>query len=189
MKKNIALIALFAVLMIAFSGCVGNNTPAANGTGPDNPKANVISGQNVSEISKIKNLPSGFEYIGSPSLSTDDIKANYKAENVSGVQRISEGLYRDSNNSNYYLDVIELENKESANNFISAFKSSFPPLNEVSRFEEESFNGHSATRITDFITEAAKTVPRYIYIWNNENYVLVVSGSTADNSSDRKSVV
>ena len=32
MKKSIALISVFAVLMIAFSGCVGNNTPAANGT-------------------------------------------------------------------------------------------------------------------------------------------------------------
>lgn len=190
MKKNIALISVFAVLMIAFSGCVGNNTPAANGTGSDNPKTNVTSGENASEMSKIKTLPAGFEYVGSLSLSTDEIKTNYKAENVSGILGGSEGLYKgsnnSSNNSDFYVDVIQLENKEAANNFISAYKSSFPPLNGSSRFAEESFNGHSATRITDYITEAAKSVPRYYYVWNNENYVLVVSGSTSDNSPVRQ---
>jgi hypothetical protein len=198
MKKNIALISVFAVLMIAFSGCVGNNTPAANGTGVDNKtsvangtgsdisKANVISGENASEVSKIKNLPSGFEYVGSFSLSTNEIKSNYKAENVSGVLGGYEGLYKgsnnSSNNSDYYVDVIQFENKEAASNFISAYKSSFQPLNGSSPFVEESFNGHTATRITDYITEAGQTVPRYYYVWNSENYVLVVSGSTADNS-------
>jgi hypothetical protein len=186
MKKNIALISVFAVLMIAFSGCVSNNTPAANGTGSDNPKAIAISGQNVSEISKIKNLPAGFEYVGNPSLSVDEIKTTYKASNVSGILGVSEGLYKGSNNTDFVVDVIQLENKEAANNFISAYKSSFTPLNNVSRFAEESFNGHSVTRITDFTFEAEKTVPRYIYIWNNENYVLAVSGSTSDMSLVRQ---
>lgn len=186
MEKKIALISVFAVLMIAFSGCVGNNTPAANGTGPDNAKANVISGENLSEISKIKNLPAGFEYVGSLSLSTDEIKTDYKAENVSGILRGSEGLYKGSNNSDFYIDVIQLENKEAANNFISTYKSSFPPLKEGSRFTEDSFNGHSAVRITNYVTDAAKEVPRYSYIWNNENYVLVVSGNTVDDSLVRQ---
>lgn len=186
MKKNIALISVLAVLMIAFSGCVSNNTPKANGTGSDNPKANAISGENVSEISKIKNLPAGFEYVGNLSLSADEIKTNYRASNVSGILGGSEGLYKGSNNSDFYVDVIQFENKEAANNLISAYKSSFTPLNNVSRFAEESFNGHSATRITDFNVEAGKTVPRYYYIWNNENYVLAVSGSTADISLVRQ---
>ena len=186
MKKNIAIISVFAVLMIAFSGCVGNNTPAANGTGPDNPKANVTSGENASEMSKIKNLPAGFEYMGSPPLSTDEIKTNYKAENVSGLLGGSEGTYKGSNNTDFYIDVIQLENKEAASNFISTYKSSFTPLNNVSRFAEESFNGHSAVRITDYNIEAGKTVPRYYYVWNNESYVLVVSGNTADDSLVRQ---
>jgi hypothetical protein len=186
MKKNIALISIFAVLMIAFSGCVGNNNSTANSTGSDNPKTSSISGQNVSEISKIKNLPAGFEYVGSPSLSVDDIKTTYRASNVSGILGGSEGLYKGSNNTDFVVDVIQLENKEAASNFISAYKSSFTPLNNVSRFEEESINGHSVIRIADFTFEAEKTVPRYIYIWNNENYVLVVSGSTSDMSLVRK---
>ncbi len=186
MKKNIALISIFAVLMIAFSGCVGNNNSTANSTGSDNPKTSSISGQNISEISKIKNLPAGFEYVGSPSLSVDDIKTTYNVSNVSGILGGSEGLYKGSNNTDFVVDVIKLENKEAASNFISAYKSSFTPLNNVSRFAEESINGHSVTRITDFTFEAEKTVPRYHYIWNNDNYVLVVSGSTSDMSLVRK---
>lgn len=165
--------------MIAFSGCVSNNTPAANGTGSDNlTKAKAISSENASEVSKIKNLPAGFEYVGSPSLSTDEIKTNYKAENVSGILGGAEGLYKGSNNTDFYMDVIQLENKGAATNFISAYTSSFQPLNGIPRFVEESFNGHNATRITNVITEAGNESLRYIYIWNNENYVLAVSGST-----------
>ncbi|MHB8100662.1 MAG: hypothetical protein ACYDEF_00400 [Methanosarcina sp.] len=186
MKKSTALLSLFAVLMIAFSGCVGNNTPAANGTNSDNPKANVISGEDAAGISKIKNMSAGFEYVGNISLSTDVIKNNYNAENVSGILGGSEGFYKGSNNSDFYIDVIQFENKEAANNFISTYKSSFTPLKEGSRFAEESFNGHSAVRITDYVTDAGKSVPRYSYIWNNENYVLVASGSTVDNSLVRQ---
>ena len=189
MNKNIALISLFAVLMIAFSGCVGNNTPPANGTGSDNPKTNPISSQNVSEISKIKNLPAGFEYVGNRSLSADEVKTSYDAENVSGITGGSEGLYKGTNNSTFYIDVVQLENKEAANNFISTYKSSFTPLNKGSRFVDDSFNGHPAVKITDYITEAGKTAPRYIYIWNNENYVLVVSGSTDNDSLVRQMAV
>jgi hypothetical protein len=186
MKKNIVLISVFAVLIIAFSGCVGNNTPAANGTGSDNTKANVISGENASEISTIKNLPAGFVYLGNRSLSTSEINNVYNTENVSGVLGGSEGIYQDSNNTDFDIDVIQLENKEAANNFISTYKSSFAPLNGSFRFAEDSFNGHSATVITDYVTEAETTVPRYYYVWNNENYVLVVYGNTGDSSLVRR---
>jgi hypothetical protein len=186
MKKSIALISVFAVLMIAFSGCVDNKTPSVNGTNSDNPKANIPSGEGAAGISKLKTLPAGFAYFGNFSLSTSEIKSSYKAENVSGILAGSEGLYKGSNNSDFYIDVIQFENTASANDFISAYKSSFAPLKEGSRFVEESFNGHSAVRITDYVTEAGKFVPRYSYIWNNEKYVLVVTGNTADNSTVRQ---
>jgi hypothetical protein len=178
MKKSIALISVFAVLVIAFSGCVGNNTPAANGTNSSNSKANVISGESANEICKIKNLPAGFEFVGNLSLPTDEIKSSYKAENVSGILEGCEGLYKGSNNTDYVLDVIQFENKEAANKFISSYKSSLKPVNVA----EESFNGHSAVRATNHITIEGQSIPRYSYIWNNENYVLIVSGNTADSS-------
>lgn len=186
LKKSITLISVFAVLMIAFSGCVDNNAPEANGTDSENQGANVISAENVSGISTLETPPSGFEYVITLPLITDEIKSTYKAENVSGIIEGSEGVYKGSNESDYYIDVVKLEDKEAANNFITTYKSSFPPLNNVSRFTDESFNGHSAVKITDYVTSGGKTVPRYSYIWSNENYVIVVFGNTAEESPVRQ---
>ncbi|KKG09483.1 hypothetical protein [Methanosarcina sp. 2.H.A.1B.4] len=186
MKKSIALISVFAVLMIAFSGCVDNNTPAVNGTDSDNPETNAISDEDIAGISTLETLPAGFEYVDTIPLPTDETKSDYKAENVSGVLNVSEGIYKDSNETNYYIDVIELENEESANNFITAYKASFPPLSEGSRFTDESFNGHSAVKITEYITSGGETVPRYSYIWSNENYVIIVFGNTAEEAPLRQ---
>ncbi|KKH49849.1 hypothetical protein EO95_18285 [Methanosarcina sp. 1.H.T.1A.1] len=186
MKKSIALISVFAVLMIAFSGCVDNNTPAVNGTDSDNPETNAISDEDTAGISTLETLPAGFEYVDTLPLSTDEIKSDYKAENVSGVLNGSEGIYKDSNETDYYIDVIELEDEESANNLITAYKASFPPLSEGSPFTDESFNGHSAVKITNYITSGGETVPRYSYIWSNENYVIKVFGNTAEEASIRQ---
>ncbi|AKB27458.1 hypothetical protein MSSIT_0739 [Methanosarcina siciliae T4/M] len=186
MKKSIALISVFAVLMIAFSGCVDNNSPAVNGTDSANPETNVISEDDVAGISTLETLPAGFEYVDTIPLSTDEIKSDYNAENVSGVLNVSEGIYKDSNETNYYIDAIELEDEEVANNFIDAYKASFPPLSSGSRFTDKSFNGHSAVKITEYVTSGGETVPRYTYIWNNENYVIVVYGNTAEEAPIRQ---
>lgn len=186
MKKSIALISVFAVLMIAFSGCVGDNNSADdNGTEQDNPGANVGPDETAADISEIENLPAGFEYVGSLPLNETDIKDDYNAENVSGIVGGSEGMYK-YNGTDFYLDVIELEDAEAANNLIDAYKSSFPQLQNESRFVEESFNGHSAVRITDYVTSGGESVPRYSYIWSNENYVIVAYGNTAESSQVRQ---
>jgi hypothetical protein len=182
MRKMIALISALAVLMIAFSGCVGDNKPAVNETESNNSGANAISDVNVSEISTLKTVPANFSYDVTLPLTIDEIKSGYKAENVSGILEGSEGHYNDSNKTDYYIDVIKLEDQEATNNFIATYKSSFQPLNNVSCFTDESFNGHTAVKITDLVTSGGKTVPRYSYIWNNENYVIVVFGNTADDS-------
>ncbi|RXA16170.1 hypothetical protein EQO05_14530 [Methanosarcina sp. MSH10X1] len=186
MKKSIALISVFAVLMIAFSGCIGDDNPAVdNGTEPDNPGASISPDDTATDISELENLPAGFEYVGSLPLDETDIKNDYNAENVSGIVGGSEGMYK-YNGSDFYLDVIELEDSGAANNLIDAYKSSFLPLQNESRFVEESFNGHSAVRITDYIISGGNPVPRYSYIWDNENYVLVVFGNTADSTQVRQ---
>jgi len=186
MKKSIALISVFAVLMIAFSGCVDSNSSAVNGTDSENPGTKAISEEDVAGISTLETLPAGFEYVDTIPLSTDETKSSYKAENVSGVLNVSEGIYKDSNETNYYVDVIELEDEEAANNFISAYQASFSPLNSGSRFTDESFNGHSAVKILDAITSGGKNVFRYTYIWSNENYVIVVFGNTAEEAPIRQ---
>jgi hypothetical protein len=181
MKKMVVLISALVVLIIAFSGCVGNNK-SVNGT-DNNSGVNSISGANVSEISTLKNVPANFSYDATLPLTVNDIKSNYKADNVSGILEGSEGYYNDSNNTDYYIDVIKLDNQEATNKFISAYKSSFPALNNnVSRFTDDSLSGHSAVKITTYVTYGGKVLPRYSYIWNNENYVIAVFGNT-DNES------
>lgn len=185
MKKMIALISALAVLMIAFSGCVGDNQPAVNGTESNNSGANAISDESAADVSELENLPAGFEYLGSLPLNETDIRDDYNAENVSGVVGGSEGMYK-YNESDFYLDVIELKDTEAADNLITAHKSSFPPLQNDSRFVEESFNGHSVVRITDYVTSGGESVPRYSYLWSNENYVIVAYGNTAESSPVRQ---
>lgn len=179
MKKSIALVSVFAVLMIAFSGCVGNN-PAVNGTDTDNPETNSISDEDAAGISTLETLPAGFEYVDTIPLRTDETKNDYKAENVSGILNVTEGIYKDSNKTEYHIDVIELEDEAAANNFITTYKASFPPLSDGSRFTDVSFNGHSAVKITEYVTDGGKTVPRYSYLWSRENYVIRVFGNTAE---------
>ncbi len=185
MKKMIALVSVFAVLMIAFSGCV-DNTPAVNGTDSENPETNSISEEDAAGISTLETLPAGFEYVDTIPLSTDEIKIDYEAQNVSGILTGSEGIYKDSNKTEYHIDVIELEDEEAANNFIIAYKASFPPLSSGSRFTDESINGHSAVKITDYVTSGGEDVLRYSYIWSNENYVIVVFGNTAEEAPIRQ---
>ena len=187
LKKCITLISVLAVLMIAFSGCVDKNAPADNGTNSANPETKIeakaiSSDDNTSGVSTLETLPAEFEYVITLPLTTEQIGIDYKAENVSGILDGSEGVYTASNETDYYIDAIKLENKEAADNFITAYKSSFPPLQNVSRFTDESFNGHSAVKITDYTTFGGKTVPRYTYIWSNENYVIVVFGNTDEES-------
>lgn len=239
MKKMVALISALVVLMVAFSGCVGDNKstvngtepnssgenvnpaestanvselndsavnvtesssletnvnpaesaantselnkPSVGGTGSSNSESSTNSAENASDISKLENLPEGFKYVGFVPLNAADIKIDYNAENVSEVVGGSEGMYK-YNESDFYIDVIELENSEATTNLIDAYKSSFKPLTEGSRFVDESFNGHSAVRIADYVTAGGTEVPRYTYIWSNGNYVYVVTGSTADDS-------
>lgn len=197
MKKSIALIVVFAVLMIAFSGCVDNNavngtnsnnpeTNAVNGTDSNNPETNAISDEDAAGISTLETPPAGFEYVDTIPLSTDEIKNDYKADNVSGILNGSEGIYRDSNKTEYHIDVIKLQDEKAANNLITAYKSSFSPLNNGSRFTDESFNGNSAVKITEYVTSGGETVSRYSYIWSNENYVIVVFGNTAEEAPIRQ---
>jgi hypothetical protein len=187
LKKCMTLISVLAVLMIAFSGCVDKNTPADNGTNSANPEAKVeakaiSNDDNTSGVSTLETVPAGFEYVITLPLISEEINRSYNTENVSGILEGSEGVYKGSNETDYYIDVIKLENKEAADNLITAYKSSFPPLQNVSRFTDESFNGHSAVKITDYTTFGGKTVPRYTYVWSNENYVIVVFGNTDEES-------
>jgi len=184
MKKSMVLLSVLAVLMMAFSGCVDGNDPAANGTDTNTSEANanVSVDMGTADMSAIDPAPAGFEYLASLSLSAEDIKQDYEAENVSGILGGSEGMYKYSDGNDFYVDVLEFEDSTAAEELIFEYKSSFSPLRTGSRFVEESFNGHFATKITEYSTIGGEQVPRYSYIWQHENYVFVVYGNTGDAS-------
>jgi len=184
MKKSMALLSVLAVLMMAFSGCVDGNDPAANGTETASPEtnANASVDMGTADMSTVDPVPSGFEYLASLPLSVADIKQDYEADNVSGILGGSEGMYKHSDGADFYIDVIEFEDSSAAEALIFEYKSSFSQLRVGSRFVEESFNGHFATKITEYVTAGGEQVPRYSYIWQHENYVFVVYGNTEDSS-------
>jgi len=157
---------------------VDGNDPAVNGTETDSPETNASVGVDMgtADMGTLDPVPAGFEYLASLSLSADDIKQDYEAENVSGILGGSEGMYKYSDGADFYIDVIECEDSSAAGDLIFEYKSSFSPLRTGSRFVEESFNGHFAIKITEYVTAGGEQVPRYSYIWQHENYVFVVHG-------------
>ena len=183
MKKNIFLIAILMVLALSFSGCVEDPGPQGNVTDLENPAENESEETVFSETGAVLNLPSGFEYLATLSpMSVDEIKKEYESENVSGIIGGTKSLYKYSDGTDFYVNVIEFENGDAADELVFSYKSSFKPLRIGSRFVEESFNGHFATKITDYVTNGGEDVARYTYIWKNENSVFVVHGNT-DNAA------
>ncbi|WP_445475116.1 hypothetical protein ACT9XH_12310 [Methanococcoides methylutens] len=169
MNMKVLMVSFIALLLVAMSGCT---EPAE----PEDPVTNAdLSVDGVA----LENIPEGFEYLGAHSLELEDVKASYA--DVTGIVQASEGIYqRDS--VDYFIIAIELESAEAAEEFITQYKAGFVPLANGDRFVEESFNGHDATRVTKYITANATQVPRYHYVWTNENFVFLVKGNTDDNT-------
>ncbi len=170
MNKKIMLVFTLTVLAIVMSGCVDPE---------DTPE--VTTGNEVltaADLIVVKNIPSGFEYLGAPPISVDDIKSEYV--DVAGIVDAAEGIYQNADLAEVHLIVVECENSTAAGEFINQYKLSIPMLANGERFVEQSFNGHFAIRIVDYTTMNGEQVARYSYLWNNDNFVFVVEGNTAD---------
>ncbi|WP_406660538.1 hypothetical protein V7O66_11915 [Methanolobus sp. ZRKC3] len=154
MIKKLTLVSTLLVLMLAVSGCT------------DSP----VDGEDIV-------LPEGYEYLGSPPMSVEDVKEDYVS--IDGIVGASESLYKYSD-VDLYIDMIELESSDIAEEFIVQYKAEFKQMTAGSRFTEVSFNDHPATVIQEHVTVGAEQVPRYTYIWANGNFVYVVGGNTDD---------
>lgn len=173
MKKQFSLVLIFVVLFMGFSGCVfkGND---GNNDSSDGPAVPV---ENISEIVALKNIPSGFEFLGSKSLTSDGVNKDYaKAENV---VEASEGIYK-STTLDYYVTAMKFSDVASAESFITNYKSTFKVLKNNETFQLVELNGHEATRALSYSTVGGKQVPRYKYFWNNENFVFIIEGNSED---------
>lgn len=169
MKMKVLMISLIALLLVAMSGC----------TEPAEPEDPVTTTELSVDGVVLENIPEGFEYLGVHSLDVEDVKADYA--DVSGIVQASEGIYQ-LDSVDYFITAIELESSEAAKQFTTAYKNDFPdPVIEA--FAEESFNGHDATLIKKHITSNGEQVPRYHYVWTNENFVFLVKGNTDDKTT------
>ena len=170
MNKKIMLLLSLTVLVILMSGCVDpNDTPETTTGNEELTAANLIV---------VKNIPAGFEYLGAPSTSVDDIKSEYV--DVAGIVDAAEGIYQDADSIEMRITVVEFEDSTVADEFVNQYKLSLPPLARGTQFVEESFNDHFATRIMDYTKMGGEQVPRYAYLWSNDNFVFIVNGNTAD---------
>jgi len=170
MNKKRILIFSLTVLAILISGCVDPNEKPETITEDD-----VLTAAN---LILVQNIPVGFEYLAAPPTSVDDIKNEYV--DVAGILDAAEGIYKDANSVEVRITVVELENNTAADDFVEQYKLSIPRLAKGDRFVEESFNGHFSTRIAYYSTVNGEQVPRYSYLWNNDNFVFIVYGNTKD---------
>ncbi|MDW7733682.1 MAG: hypothetical protein SCH66_14795 [Methanolobus sp.] len=185
MVNKLILVSALIIMMLFVSGCTDEQDPDSGQEVNNTTNTGVnadISGMSAEDLAVISDLPEGYEYIGSPSLTVEKVQKEYV--NMSGIVAAAEGLYK-AGDVDLYVDVIEMESPELAEEFVSEYMSGFKQLSSGTRFAEDSFNGHSVTVIKTYSTVGAKQVPRYTYIWSNENFVFVVGGATDDTSMPR----
>jgi uncharacterized lipoprotein YehR (DUF1307 family) len=154
MVNKLTLVSVLLILMLAVSGCT------------DSSKNNKENG-----------LPEGYEYLGDRSISIDKVISEYIS--IDGIVGASESLYKYSD-VDLYVDTIEMENSEVAEDFIVQYKAEFKQMTDDTRFTDVSFNDHSAVAIKQHVVIGNEQVPRYSYIWSSGNFVYVLSGSTSD---------
>jgi hypothetical protein len=146
--RSLAIVVL--ICLISSSGCL-NNT-----------KDNVIITADP--------LPDGYKYIAT----LPDSEYN----NSQNVIRSSEEAYRDRDNFDLSLNIIELDSQNSAVEFISGYRTTFEELKTEDRFTQIYFNGHEAIQIKKYTIINGTQLPRYQIIWNNDNVVYIIKSNS-----------
>jgi hypothetical protein len=183
MVKKIQIIG-FLLLIILLSGCTGNTDDGNSGNTSDNasliPDATPTpfsSNYSLDSMVIVEQLPTGYEILGILPIS-------YYSEYSENIVDAREGAYRDTENVDVFLDIIELNSEQAAFDFISNYKAQYEPLDVGDRFTTISFNEHSAERIIEYKYSAGNQIPKYKIIWNQGNIVFVVrSNSHLESSS------
>jgi len=171
LKKTVASILLISIILL--SGCI-EDTDTEIIDNSDNTSSGIDQ-DNISLDSMVvvENLPSGYEYLGSHPINNYD-------EFSENIIESKEGAYRDEDNFDVFLDIIELHSESAAFEFILNYKAQYEPLAIGDRFTEITVNGHDAIRITKYRNQ----LPKYQIIWNNDNIVfIVISNSNFESSA------
>ncbi|MCD4820506.1 MAG: hypothetical protein K8R11_00150 [Methanococcoides sp.] len=165
---KLLIIPFIALLLVAVSGC----------TDPAEPTDPTVETPDLSVDGVVlKTVPEGFEYLGVHAIEVDTVKTSYA--DVEGIVNASEGIYN-LDSIDYFIIAIEMESSAAAEEFITQYKAGFPPLAVGERFTDASFNEHDATLVMKYIIAGGEQVPRYHYVWSNENFVFLVKGNIDD---------
>lgn len=150
-KKFVWMSALLVVVLV--SGYAYYNS---NGT--VNPPAKP-------ELIPQTGLPSGFTYMG-----THETPVEIGGSRINAT----EGVYR-YGGEDVYIQVIENSNPEA---LIDQYKLKYKSV-KYSPFKEISFNGHTATQVTDYTTVNGQQKPNYAVIWATDKAMIIVGSPTA----------
>jgi hypothetical protein len=171
MSYKILICALLISLALATAGCVAQNSASGNGGLPALPK---------------ENLPQGFAFLAEKNSSTggvnitEEIKDFYGQQDIGPVDAVV-GIYTWAPLGQGYdskITYLALQDNEHAQAAVTNYKSlpeyRNPPYRGVDRFSNAIINGHDVTQIMD-VTGDGK--PRYLYLWDTGNLVVLVEGN------------
>lgn len=129
-------------------------------------KDNGTTAPPVNSLIPQTNLPAGITFMGIHEITLD----------IGGTKiNATEGVYRNKG-EDVYIQVIESGEPEA---LVSQYKLIYKNR-KYSPFEDVSFNGHKATKITDYTTINGKQQPNYAVIWAAEKAMILVASPTAD---------
>lgn len=132
-----------------------------------------------------ENLPEGFSLLAvindsTPGVDMEDEISDFKGENEIGDVDATLGVYIWGEMGKDYdarVTVMECEDAEKAKaaeeNYLTQPDFENPPFKGVDRFSTAIVNGHQVTEIRE---EVEKQL-RYLYLWTNENVVVLVEGN------------
>jgi hypothetical protein len=167
LNKQLLVSCSLAMIMIvlSLSGCIGNDEATGS-----------MSEVNAVDIVSVEDA-SGFEFLGQRAMTGEEVGRQYVE--ISDLVDGAEGFYQ-ADGVDFYIHAMEFGNSSAAEGFVEQYMDTFKPLSSGDRFIEETINEHAATRITTFTMSNGNQVARYKYIWNNEHFVIVVGGNSAD---------
>ena len=164
-NKTLCISVILVSILVLFSGCSGTQKYPDN----SNPDSLVI----------VEQIPKGYEYLGYHEISD----YNKFSENIITSK---EGAYRDEDDVDVFLNVIELDSESAALEFISNYQEQFNQLPDGNRFSSITFNGHDATIVKTYRLNDGIQVPKYQIIWNSDNIVFLVISNSQDERSAEK---
>lgn len=110
------------------------------------------------------NLPVGITYMGTHETPVSIGDASINA---------TEGVYRSNDGEDIYIQAIKSDKPDA---FIAKYKLQYKDV-RYNPFEEISFNGHTATKVTDYTTINGQQTARYAVIWAKEKNMIIVGSS------------